>query len=123
MGLRYPPVTGAGWGWIAGADAVDQAVRTILLTEPGERLARPQFGAGLRRWLFAPNSIETRASMRRAVEDALLRDEGRVRLHSVDVSHDEREPTLLRIVISYEVPADPGPRTLVHPFYLQGGAG
>lgn len=123
MGLRYPPVTGAGWGWITGADAVDQAVRSILLTEPGERLARPQFGAGLRRYLFAPNSIETRASIRRAVEDALIRDEGRLQLHGVEVTQDEREPTLVRIAIAYEAPGDPGPRTLVYPFYLQGGAG
>ncbi|MGO8855507.1 MAG: GPW/gp25 family protein [Steroidobacteraceae bacterium] len=35
-------------------DHVDQMIRQILLTDPGERVCLPTFGAGLRRLLFAP---------------------------------------------------------------------
>ena len=63
-GLRFPLVTGDGFGWISGAAAVEQSIRTILLTEPGERIARPNFGVGLRRFLFAPNSLELRTRIR-----------------------------------------------------------
>jgi phage baseplate assembly protein W len=35
-------------------DHVDQMIRQILLTDPGERVCMPAFGAGLRRLLFAP---------------------------------------------------------------------
>ncbi|PVM88440.1 hypothetical protein DDF62_14695 [Caulobacter radicis] len=122
VGLRFPPVTGQGWGWVAGVDAVDQAVRAVLLTEPGERIGRPVFGAGLRRFLFQPNSLETRAQIQKAVADALSRDEGRIRLEDVRVAADPREPTLLRIDVRYRVPPDPGPRSLVYPFYLDAGA-
>ncbi len=122
VGLRFPPVTGQGWGWVAGVDAVDQAVRAVLLTEPGERIGRPVFGAGLRRFLFQPNSLETRAQIQKAVADALSRDEGRIRLQDVSVAADQREPTLLRIGVRYQVPPDPGPRSLVYPFYLDAGA-
>ena len=82
-----------------GVDAVDQAVRAILLTEPGERIARPLFGAGLRRFLFQPNSLETRTLIKKTVEDALARDKGRVQLRDVQVTRDPREPTLMRIAI------------------------
>ena len=68
-GLRFPLVTGDGFGWISGAAAVEQSIRTILLTEPGERIARPNFGVGLRRFLFAPNSLELRTRIRAAVSD------------------------------------------------------
>src|SRR5215218_3268634 len=35
---------------------VDQMLRQVLLTNPGERINRPTFGCGVRRMLFAPNS-------------------------------------------------------------------
>ena len=35
---------------------VDQMIRQVLLTNPGERVNRPTFGCGVRRMLFAPNS-------------------------------------------------------------------
>jgi len=35
---------------------VDQMIRQILLTAPGERVDLPDFGCGLRRQLFAPHN-------------------------------------------------------------------
>lgn len=34
---------------------VEQLIRQVLLTSPGERIHRPHFGAGLRQMVFAPN--------------------------------------------------------------------
>jgi len=121
VGVRFPPVSPRGWAWVAGVDAVDQAVRAVLLTEPGERIGRPQFGAGLRRFLFRPNSLDTRAQIAKTIQDALPRDETRIKLQDVQVTSDVREPTLVRINVLYQVPPDPGPRSLIYPFYLDGG--
>ena len=33
---------------------VDQMLRQLLLTDPGERAYRPEFGCGIRRMVFAP---------------------------------------------------------------------
>ena len=38
---------------------IDQLVRQVLLTSPGERINRPDFGCGVRRMVFAPNSRVT----------------------------------------------------------------
>jgi phage baseplate assembly protein W len=35
---------------------VEQLMRQILFTNPGERINRPDFGCGIRRMVFAPNS-------------------------------------------------------------------
>jgi hypothetical protein len=121
VGMRFPPVGPRGWAWVAGFDAVDQAVRAVLLTEPGERIGRPNFGVGLRRFLFQPNSLETRAQIAKAVQDALPRDEARIKLQDVQVTSDTREPTLIQIAILYQVPPDPGRRSLIYPFYLDAG--
>ncbi len=120
-GIRFPLVTGGGFGWIAGAEAVEQSIRAILLTEPGERIARPNYGAGLRRFLFAANSLELRTRIRETVAAALRRDEPRISLEQVLVTTDPIEPTVLRIAIRYTIPELPGPRNLVFPFYLQEG--
>jgi phage baseplate assembly protein W len=43
-------------------DHVDQMIRQILLTDPGERVCQPTFGAGLRRLLFSPLTAQLQAS-------------------------------------------------------------
>jgi uncharacterized protein len=52
-------------------DHVDQMIRQILLTDPGERVCLPTFGAGLRRLLFAPLSAQLQASTQMIVTQAL----------------------------------------------------
>ena len=121
-GLRFPLLTGEGFGWVSGEAAVEQSIRAILLTEPGERIARPSYGVGLRRFLFAQNSLELRTQIRQAVVEALERDEPRIRVETVAVESDAREPTVLRIAIRYAILDQPGVRNLVFPFSLNGGA-
>lgn len=50
---------------------VAQMVRQVLLTDPGERVCLPTFGAGLRRLLFAPISGGLEAATELAVRQAL----------------------------------------------------
>ena len=38
------------------AQHVEQMMKQVLLTNPGERVNRPDFGCGVRRMVFAPNS-------------------------------------------------------------------
>jgi len=121
-GLRFPPLLPPRFEWVNEVEAVEQAIRTILLTEPGERIRRPDFGVGLRRWLFAGNTLEQRTQIARAIEQALERHEPRIRLLEVDVGSDPLQPFVLTIAIQYEIRALPGPRNLVFPFHLQEGA-
>ncbi len=107
--------------WVRGADAVDQALWTLLLTEPGERIARPTYGCGLRQFLFAPNNVTTRTLVQRAVERSIRVNEPRVSLKAVVVSTDSLDSTELRIDVTYVLVGDSDPRNLVFPFYLDDG--
>lgn len=64
--LRYPFGIDLGLGRLAVEDDhakyVEQLIRQVLFTSPGERINRPDFGCGLRRMIFAPNS-EANASL------------------------------------------------------------
>jgi phage baseplate assembly protein W len=50
---------------------IDQMVRQVLLTSPGERVNRPDFGCGIRRMLFAPNNSIAATLAQVAVFEAL----------------------------------------------------
>jgi uncharacterized protein len=111
-GIRLPLVGPAGWGWIDDPEAADQAVRAVLLTEPGERIGRPLFGAGLRRFLFQPNGLETRTRMRLAIEEAMGRDLPRLDLVAVEVATAPREPERLDVTVRFRVPGSTAPRVV-----------
>jgi uncharacterized protein len=50
---------------------VDEMIRQILLTTPGERADLPEFGCGLRQLLFAPNSDALQATAQLMVQRSL----------------------------------------------------
>ena len=104
--------------YIAGPDKVAQSIWIILDTEPGERVMRPTFGCGLRRYLMKPNSTATRALIRHDVELALGTFEPRIRATEVRVDPGD-DPALVLIRVAYEQLRDNRPGNLVYPFYLE----
>jgi hypothetical protein len=119
-GVRLPLVGPNGFGWVNDPEAADQAVRAILLTEPGERIGRPLFGAGLRRFLFQPNSLETRTRMRMAIEEAMGRDLPRLKLEGVEIVTAPREPERLDITVRFRIPGSAVPQVVGVGVSLQG---
>ena len=121
---------GVGWRWplgvgrsgsvamSAGLDQVEQAMFLILSTEPGERPMRPEFGARLRRFVFAMVNASTAAAIAAEARSALERWEPRVVVDDVDVSTDSDNPALLWVDVTYTVKATNDRRNLVCPFYV-----
>ena len=74
-GMAFPPRVGADGriAWSEGEPNVREAIRIVLSTEPGERLRLPAFGAGLRRFLFEPNTLATHTLIRQTIAEALKR--------------------------------------------------
>ncbi len=60
-------------GQAAYAPHVDQMIRQLLLTNPGERVDLPQFGCGLRSLVFAPDSDALAATVKLQVIQGLTR--------------------------------------------------
>jgi uncharacterized protein len=122
---------GRGWGFsiavglgdeinmVADEDDIRQAIRIILETDPGERVMRPDFGAGLRRMVFEPINTSTTALVRQRVEAALVAWEPRIEVQEVVVSAERAALGVLDIRIDYLVRATNTFYNLVYPFYLQ----
>ena len=72
------------------AKHVNDMIRQILLTDPGERADLPEFGCGLRRLIFAPNSDALAATTQILVEQALRKWlAGQITVKSVTVASPE----------------------------------
>jgi phage baseplate assembly protein W len=55
------------------ADHVRDMIEQFLLTSPGERVNRPDFGSGLLQMVFAPTSPEIAATLRYTIQAGLQR--------------------------------------------------
>jgi phage baseplate assembly protein W len=122
---------GQGWGfpvapdprggmlrYEAGPEKVRQSIVLILDTEPGERIMRPGFGCGLRRYLMRPNTAATRALIARDVQTALAAWEPRIRTEGVQVDPGD-DPAMVLISISYVHLFNGQKTNLVYPFSLE----
>jgi len=104
--LAFPFRVDAGGARVCGRSAhVRQQIEQVLFTTPGERVFRPEFGAGLRRMVFEPNSSDLRELTRKRLVSALadvLQGEVDPRTLLVEV---EGEGENLRVLVSYTLAA------------------
>ncbi|MCG8456278.1 MAG: GPW/gp25 family protein [Holophagales bacterium] len=106
-GFAFPlRLDGAGRiAWSDGEENVRESIRVILATEPRERRLLPEFGAGLGRFLFRPNTTATRRLIEEAIRRALGRFEPRIEVLSVDVEADPDEPEAALVTLRYRLVA------------------
>ncbi len=108
---------GRGWGfplrltpegrvaWSAGEANVRESIRILLLTAQGERLRRPDYGAGLERFLFEPNNPGTWRAIEESIRRQLARWEPRVQVEAIDVAADPDNPEAAIAQLSFTLVA------------------
>jgi phage baseplate assembly protein W len=122
VGWNFPVVQAGGETAMASYEEdVRQAVLIILFTNPGERVMRPDFGAGLNDFLFEPINTTTLATIQKRIKDSLIDWEPRIDVMSVSVTPDDKNAAMLIIELTYRVRATNTVGNLVYPFYLGEG--
>src|SRR5437763_10956013 len=82
---------------------VEQMVRQLLLTSPGERADLPEFGCGLRQLIFAPHSDSLDSATQMLVQQSLDRWlAGQVQVQKVHVDTPAEEPDRSQIIVTVE---------------------
>src|SRR5947208_11479116 len=119
-GWRYPLGTDASGSILLTSDERDleQAMRLILSTAPGERPMRPEFGCGVHDFVFDTIDAGTVARMETEIRSALDRWEPRIEVQSLDFDLDGVDRGELLIQIGYRLRATNHMRNLVYPFYV-----
>ena len=122
-GWTFPLRTDAAGGiaLVSGERELEESMRLIVATAPGDRPMRPEFGCGIHDLIFAGADAETAARVAAAVEAALKRWEPRVTVEDVTVTVDADTPALLYIDVRYTPVSTNDPRNLVFPFYTIPG--
>ncbi len=83
------------------ADHIRDMIYQVLFTNPGERVMRPDFGSGLLRLVFAPNSDMLAATSQMLVQSALQRWLGDV--IAVEAVSVEAVDSILRVTVRYVI--------------------
>lgn len=110
-----------GLSWSEGPERIQDAIWLIVKTGVGERLMRPQFGAGVESYVFQPNSPAIRAALAEAIRSGLRRWEPRIELETVRVEAAPDEPQQVLVVIEYRLRSTNELFNVVYPLYLEEG--
>ena len=102
-----------------GDEAIRDSIWTILGTNPGERVMRPDFGCGIEDYVFDVNDVSTAGAIGRVVTEALSLWEPRIDVLDVTANPDPVDPRRLSVDISYQVRSTNSRTNLVYPFYLE----
>lgn len=88
---------------------VQQNLKNLMLTNPGERVMIPQFGAGLSRYLFAPDTPNLQADIAARIRNQVERYMPFIFIETIDFSTppDQAEISMMSlfIEIKYSVPS------------------
>jgi phage baseplate assembly protein W len=103
---------------VGGDTAIRQSLYIIIMTVPGERVMRPDFGCQIHELIFYPANAETAALAERYVREAVMRWEPRITLHDVIVTPSGGAVGELWIELRYEIKGQNDPRSMVFPYYL-----
>lgn len=91
-----------------GSESIRECIEAVLLTSPGERLGRPELGAGLPKFVHQPNTLLTRTRMVEAVRRSLALWEPRIIVTNVEAEEARDDPERVRLVIEYHRRTDGG---------------
>ena len=122
LGRGWSSPTGVATGGelreTSGEEKVRQSILLVLSTRRGERVMRPDFGAGLEDFLHEPISTTTAALVRHRVETALIVWEPRIDVEAVRVDLADRRLGRLDVTIEYRIRATNTFYNLVYPYFL-----
>lgn len=113
--------TTGGIALVSREREIEEAIRLILGTSPGERPMRPDFGCRIHEYVFASADGGTASAIAAEVKASLRRWEPRIEVEDVLVSFDPRDPTVMYIDVRYSIRRTNDRRNLVFPFYVIPG--
>lgn len=115
-----PVLTDDGVKMSAYEKDIEESLRILFSTSPGERVNRYDYGCPLRRYVFEPVNRDVTIRMRNDITRAVTLFEPRITLE--DVSFEEQpDEGLLLIQLTYTVIRTNSRNNMVYPFYLNEG--
>ena len=123
-GWSFPPVfnkSDHSVSMVSDINDIEESIRIILTTTPGERIMQPEFGCDLKRLVFEKIDSTLLASLDHLIYHALLNFEPRITFLSTEVLEQNDVNGLLNINIHFKVIITNSRHNIVFPYYLIEG--
>lgn len=111
LSAKLPLAKDSGDGWKLTQDLKELSIQNfkmVLLTNPGERIMNPDFGVGIRTYLFEPATSETLSQIQSKIQAQVKKYMPYIRLKRIDFSAPEgqyalEEMNLISIQIQFVI--------------------
>ena len=87
------------------AAMANQNLKMVVLTNPGERIMQPDFGAGIRQLLFEPANANTVEDVKNRIQTQVNRYLPYINLIELNVFVSETDAATLAVSLKYSIPA------------------
>lgn len=125
---------GRGWGFppefgkrarsarmAVAEEDINESLRILLATAPGERVMQPAYGCGMKRQVFENINESTVNLIRDSIRRAVLFFEPRITLEDIEMDTSQAYEGLLKIKLVYTVRTTNSRSNMVYPFYFREG--
>jgi len=118
-GWAFPPrFNTQGAELVRAEQDIEESLRILLATAPGERVMQPTYGCGLKLHVFDSIDESTITIIMNVVRRAILFFEPRITVENISIKDMDALEGKLSINISYRVRATNNRYNLVYPFYF-----
>ena len=123
-GWAFPPAFEPSTGvaeLVSAEDDINQSLRILFETRPGERVMHPTFGCRIHDYVFEPMNAPTMRAMEAAIARAILFFEARINAEQISVTVADAAEGRLQISIIYTIRQTNARSNVVFPFYIDEG--
>lgn len=106
---------------VSDINDIEESIKIILSTTPGERIMQPEFGCDLKRLVFETIDSTLIASLNHLIYHALLNFEPRITFIDTEVLNLDSNDGQILIRINFKVIITNSRHNVVFPFYLLEG--
>lgn len=100
---------------------IEESIRIILGTTPGERMMQPKFGCDIKRVVFEQISTNLITKLNHIIGHALLNFEPRIKFLQAVLLDEINSEGMVHIRIDYSIITTNTRHNIVYPFYIAEG--
>lgn len=110
VGIKLPLTSASNTFFALNYTTFDQLktnFKNLMLTEKGERYMLPDYGAGLRKFLFTQSDESLYSSIEEHIKGTTAKWMPQIEIISVDIAQDNRNENMISIAIKFQSKRDP----------------
>ncbi|MBV8659987.1 MAG: GPW/gp25 family protein [Burkholderiales bacterium] len=104
---------------VTGVEDVEESLRILMATYPGERVMLPAYGCNVRRMVFETLSENTLTELKETIRKAILFFEPRITVLQLDLTLTDPLEGRLDVSLDYSIRTTNTRHNLVYPLYLK----